>query len=157
MLYDVPGRTAVVLNLGRGFRAPSAFELFANGVHEGTARFERGDPTLDTEHSVNLDLALRVQSNRVSAELGGFVNLVDNYIYPRPTGDLDPESGFLIYDYTQGNARLYGLEAVAEYHPTASLHFRGTADHVRGQNTDLDLPLAFIPPIGAATLPHAAP
>src|SRR5690606_11416542 len=45
------------------------------------------------------------------------------------------------------NARLYGLEAVAEYHPTASLHFRGTADHVRGQNTDLDLPLAFIPPL----------
>lgn len=139
--------TAVVLNVGRGFRAPSPFELFANGVHEGTARFERGNAGLDNETSLNTDLAFRVQSERLSAEIGGFLNLVDNYIYPRPTGEVDPESGFGIYDYTQGNARLYGLEAVAEYHPTARLHFRGTADYVRGQNTDLDLPLPFIPPL----------
>ena len=146
LVNPTPG-TAVVLNLGRGFRAPSAFELFANGVHEGTARFERGDPALDTEHSVNLDLALRVQSNRVSAELGGFLNHVNNYIYPRPTGIDDPASGLQIFDYTQGNARLYGIEAVGEYHPTASLHLRASADYVRGQNRDLDIPLPFVPPL----------
>ena len=147
LLFHTSEQTAVVLNIGRGFRAPSTFELFSNGVHEGTARFERGNPGLENETSLNTDLAFRVQSERVSAEIGGFVNLVDDYIYPRPTGFEDPESGFAIYDYTQGNARLYGLEAVAEYHPTAALHFRGTADYVRGQNTDLDLPLPFIPPL----------
>jgi iron complex outermembrane receptor protein len=146
-LFNPTSATAVVLNVGRGFRAPSPFELFANGVHEGTARFERGDPALANEHSLNMDLAVRVQSNRVSAELGGFLNLVENYIYPRPTGVDDAESGFQIFDYTQGNARLYGIEAAGEYHPTASLHLRATGDYVRGQNRDLDIPLAFIPPL----------
>ncbi|HEX6644689.1 MAG TPA: TonB-dependent receptor, partial [Gemmatimonadales bacterium] len=149
VLLHTSDATAVVLNLGRGFRAPTPFELFSNGVHEGTARFERGEPTLGNETSLNSDLAFRVQSSRVSAEVGGFLNLVDDYIYPRPTGEEDPESGFQVYDYTQGNARLYGLEAVAEYHPTAALHFRATADYVRGQNTDLDVPLPFIPPLRA--------
>jgi iron complex outermembrane receptor protein len=147
LILHTSEQTAVVLNVGRGFRAPSPFELFSNGVHEGTARFERGNAGLENETSLNTDLAFRVQSERVSAEVGGFVNLVDDYIYPRPTGAEDPESGFEIFDYTQGNARLYGLEAIAEYHPTPALHFRGTADYVRGQNTDLDVPLPFIPPL----------
>ena len=147
LLFHTSEQTALVVNIGRGFRAPSTFELFSRGVHEGTARFERGDPTLENETSFNTDVAVRVQSTRVSAEVGGFVNFVSSYIYPRPTGVDDPDSGFEIFDYTQGNARLYGLEAVAEYHPLMALHFRGTADYVRGQNTDLDIPLPFIPPL----------
>ena len=148
-LFHTTDQTALVLNLGRGFRAPSAFELFANGVHEGTVRFERGDSLLSTEHSFNTDLAFRVATDRVSAEIGGFVNLIDNYIYPAPTGGTDPESGLPVFAYTQGNARLAGFEAVAEYHPAAWLHFRGTADYVHGQNTDLDQPLPFVPPLRA--------
>jgi iron complex outermembrane receptor protein len=148
-LFHTSEQTALVLNVGRGFRAPSAFELFANGVHEGTVRFERGESTLANEHSWNTDLSVRIASNRVSAELGGFLNLVDNYIYPMATSETDPESGFPVYQYTQGNARLAGLEAVAEYHPTAWLHFRTTADYVHGQNTDLDQPLPFVPPLRA--------
>lgn len=147
VLYHTSPSTAVVLNVGRGFRAPSAYELFANGVHEGTVRFERGDPTLDTETSFNTDLAFRVQSNHVRAEIGGFVNLVDNFIHPDPSGLTDPESGFAIYDFRQADARLLGLEAVAEYHPIALLHLRATADWVRGENRELDQPLPFVPPL----------
>lgn len=147
VLYHTSPSTAIVLNVGRGFRAPSAYELFANGVHEGTVRFERGDPTLDTETSLNTDLAFRVQSSRVRAEVGGFVNLVDNFIHPDPSGLTDPESGFAIYDFRQADARLIGLEAVAEYHPIALLHLRTTADWVRGENRELDQPLPFVPPL----------
>jgi iron complex outermembrane receptor protein len=42
-----------------------------------------------------------------------------------------------------------GFETVVEYHPAAWLHFRGTADYVHGQNTDLDEPLPFVPPLRA--------
>lgn len=147
VLYHTSASTAVVLNVGRGFRAPSAYELFANGVHEGTVRYERGDPTLGTETSLNTDLAFRVQSNRVRAEVGGFVNLVDNFIYPDPSGIIDPESGFAIHDFRQADARLMGIEAVAEYHPVSLIHLRATADWVRGQNLELDQPLPFVPPL----------
>ena len=75
-----------MLNLGRGYRAPSAFDLFSNGVHEGTVRFERGDSTLKNETSVNTDLALRVQTSNLIAEIGGFANFIDNFIFPDPSG-----------------------------------------------------------------------
>ena len=149
VLYRVTEPVAVVLNLGRGYRSPTAFDLFSNGVHEGTVRFERGDSTLRNETSVNTDLALRVQTNDLTAEIGGFANYIDNFIFPNPTGEFDPESGFQIFDITQGNSRLTGFEAAAQYHPTRFLHLRATADYTRGQNTSTDTPLPFIPPFRA--------
>ena len=149
VLYRVAEPVALVLNVGRGYRSPTAFDLFSNGVHEGTVRFERGDSTLRNETSVNTDLAIRIQTRDLSAELGGFANYIDNFIFPDPTGTIDPESGFQIFDITQGNARLTGFEAAAEYHPTSYLHLRATADYTRGQNVSTDAPLPFIPPFRA--------
>jgi iron complex outermembrane recepter protein len=148
-LYRVAEPVALVLNLGRGYRAPTAFDLFSNGVHEGTVRFERGDPGLRNETSINTDLALRVQTNALSAEIGGFVNYIDDFIFPNPSGEVDPESGLQIFDITQGNARLAGFEAAMEYHATSYLHLRGTADYTHGQNTTTDAPLPLIPPFRA--------
>ncbi|MBA3521496.1 MAG: TonB-dependent receptor [Gemmatimonadales bacterium] len=148
-LYRVAEPLALVLNLGRGYRSPTAFDLFSNGVHEGTVRFERGDSTLANETSINADLAVRVQGRQVTAEVGGFANFIDNFIFPDPSGQIDPESGFEIFDITQGDARLTGFEAAVEYHLTPFLHLRGTADYTRGQNTTTDAPLPFIPPFRA--------
>jgi iron complex outermembrane receptor protein len=149
LLFHVAEPVAIVLNFGRGFRAPSSFDLFANGVHEGTVSFERGNPSLRTETSLNTDLAVRVQSDRLALELGGFVNLIQDYIYTVPTGQVDSASGFQIYDATQGDARLAGVELSAEYHPARILHLQGTADYVRGQNTTTDQPLPNMPPFRA--------
>lgn len=146
VLRHLTERTALVLNLGRGFRAPSTFDLFTNGVHEGTVRFERGDPGLGTETSYNADLAFRVQSDRVSAEIGGFLNRVNGFIYPRPTAEFDDESGFRVFDITQGDARFFGFEAALEWHLSDLVHFRSSADYTNAQNLDIDQPLPFIPP-----------
>ncbi len=146
-LYRVSEPIVLVANVGRGFRAPSPFELFSNGVHEGTVRFERGNAALDNETSLNVDLALRVQSSAVQGEFGVFRNAIRNYIYPDPTGVDDPASGFQIYDITQGDAVLRGVEASLEYHPSPSLHLRAGGDFTRGQNTTTNLPLAFVAPL----------
>ena len=149
VLYRVAQPVAIVLNVGRGYRSPTAFDLFSNGVHEGTVRFERGDSTLRNETSINTDLALRVQGKRVTAEIGGFANFIDNFIFPDPSGETDPGSGLQIFNLTQGNAELTGFEAALEYHPAPFLHLRGTADYTRGQNTSTDAPLPLIPPFRA--------
>lgn len=147
VLYHLSPGAALVANLGRGFRAPSAFDLFSNGVHEGTVRFERGNPALRNETSFNADVALRVQSERFSAELGGFYNRISDYIYPRPTDSFDPQSGYRIFDIVQGDARLQGVELSAEWHPSPAVHLHTTADYTQGQNTALGQPLPFIPPL----------
>jgi iron complex outermembrane receptor protein len=149
VLYHLSESAALVLNAGRGFRAPSSFELFANGVHEGTIAFERGDSTLRNEHSINTDLAFRVQAPQVRAEIGAFANFIQDFIYASPTAEIDPESGFQIFDVTQGDARLVGLEGAVQFHPTAFLHFEGSADYTHGQNTSTDTPLPAIPPFRA--------
>lgn len=146
LLFRVSRPFAIVLNVGRGYRAPTSFDLFSNGVHEGTAAFERGNPDLRNETSINTDLALRVVESSLVAEVGGFVNAINDYIYTVPTGQTDPESGFEIYDVAQGDARLAGFEASVEYHPASWLHLRAAADHVLGRNVATDEPLPAIPP-----------
>jgi iron complex outermembrane receptor protein len=162
-LFHVSEPVALVLNVGRGFRAPQPIELFANGVHEGTIEYNVGNPDLRNETSINTDLALRVQSGRVSMELGAFANYINNYIYFRPTGAFDSPSGgpedpcsdpdnfscFQKFQAVQGNARLTGFEFSTEYHPTPYLHLSGTADYTRGQNRSTDQPLPLVPPFRA--------
>jgi iron complex outermembrane receptor protein len=149
VLYHVSEPMALVLNVGRGFRSPSTFDLFANGPHEATQTFERGNPNLNTEASLNTDVALRVQSASAAAEVGGFVNLIKNFIYTVPANQVDTASGLQIYDVTQGDAVLRGLEAQLEYHATTYLHLQGAADYVYGQNTSTALPLPTMPPFRA--------
>jgi iron complex outermembrane receptor protein len=149
VLYHLSEPTALVLNVGRGFRAPSSFDLFANGVHEGTVAFERGNPDLTTEHSINTDLAFRVQTSSIRSEIGVFANYIQNYIFSRPTTEIDPTSGFQIFDVSQGDARLLGVEGAFEYHPTRYLHLQGTADYTNGQNTTTETPLPSMPPFRA--------
>jgi iron complex outermembrane recepter protein len=148
-LYRVGEAVALVANLGRGFRAPSSFDLFANGVHEGTVAFEIGDPSLDVEQSFNTDVAIRFQGTRARAELGGFVNTIQDFIYSQPTGAIDPGSGFEIFQIVQGDARLAGFELSAEWHPESHVHLTATAEHVVGDNTGADTPLPWIPPFRA--------
>jgi iron complex outermembrane recepter protein len=162
-LFHVSEPVALVLNVGRGYRAPQPIELFANGVHEGTIEYDVGNPDLKNETSFNTDLAVRVQSGRVNLELGGFANYINNYIYFRPTGTFDSPSGaledpcsdsdtfscFQKFQSVQGDARLTGLEFSAEYHPTSYLHLSSTADYTRGQNRSTDQPLPLVPPFRA--------
>ena len=48
-------------NLGTGFRAPSVFELYANGQHGGVAAFQQDNPSLEPERTVSFDLGLRIR------------------------------------------------------------------------------------------------
>ncbi|NCX24281.1 MAG: TonB-dependent receptor [Proteobacteria bacterium] len=72
------------LELNLGFssveRLPSVIELFMNGPHMATGRFELGDPTLSTETSNNFDISLNFDNGEYFASASFFINDVDNYI-----------------------------------------------------------------------------
>ena len=61
-------------------RLPSVIELFMNGPHMATGRFEVGDPTLNSETSNNFDISFNFDSGEYFAYASFFVNDVDNYI-----------------------------------------------------------------------------
>ena len=115
----------VRLNVARGFRAPNMSELGSDGVHEGTVRYELGNPDLRAEHSWQADLGVDFTSRYVSAQAALFANRIDHYVFAQRR-DVVMEEGYRTYQYTQGDARLLGFEVGADFHPIHSLHFGNT-------------------------------
>ena len=119
------------VNFARGFRAPNLSELASNGEHEGTLRFEVGDSGLKPEYSWQGDIGLDFSSKYVSGQLSVFGNLINNYIFLARTTEM--EEGLPVFKYTQGNARLFGLEASVDVHPIHCIHLGSTFSYVNGK------------------------
>ena len=135
---------ALTANVGRAWRAPTLFELFANGPRLGEARYEIGDATLDPEKSLNLDGSLRWSSTRAHAEIAAFSNRIDDFIYIAPTGE--QQNNLPVYRYEHAQATLTGGELSADFDPAKMVTLRARYDMVRGTNDDTDEPLPLIPP-----------
>lgn len=136
------------LNIGRGFRVPDVSELSANGVHEGTFRYEIGNKELKPETSLQFDFTVQAEGKIWDVELNLFHNRIDNFIYYRNInnetievyGDLFP-----VYRYTQGNSVLKGFELHTDIHLLEHLHFDNDISYVHAVNKALNRPLPFIP------------
>ncbi len=132
------------LNMARGFRAPNMSELGSDGVHEGTLRYEIGNPELKPEYSWQADLGLDFTSEYVSAQVALFANRIENYIFAQRI-DMEMEEGYRTYEYTQGDARLLGFEAGIDIHPIHSLHFENTFSLVDAQQLHADEDAKYLP------------
>ncbi|HSJ11041.1 MAG TPA: TonB-dependent receptor, partial [Gillisia sp.] len=62
MKFNVFNSLIVRMNGATGFRAPNLAELTANGSHEGTNRYEIGNPNLNNEQNFQGDLALEFRN-----------------------------------------------------------------------------------------------
>lgn len=147
-LYRPVEGYAIAASLARGVRLPTATELYANGAHIATAQFEIGDPALDKEISVGLDLAFRKTAGRIHGEVNLFNNEFDGFIYDRPTGEFS--DGLPIFQFVQADARFRGAEIDTHtelWHSGANhLELELGADYVRATLDDgSDLPR--IPPL----------
>jgi len=111
------------LNVNLGFasveRLPSVIELFMNGPHLATGRFEVGNPNLNSETSNNIDITFNYENGDYYAFASFFINDVDNYITLMDEGDEDHGDedhddhghGNLIHaNYIQENADFDGYE-----------------------------------------------
>lgn len=129
------------VNVSRGFRSPNMAELTSNGIHEGAFRYEIGNQQLNPETSLQLDAGLLYTSEHVSMEIGVFSNSIQQYIYllklSRAQGGdsiIDLSDPAPTYQFTQGDAHLYGGEMVIDVHPHPLdwLHIENSFSFVRG-------------------------
>ena len=156
--YNLSDRLTLKADLARGFRAPNIAELGANGVHEGTIRYEVGSPALKAETSLQVDAGLSYVADHVRFSLDAFENSIDGYIFSRRVLNragqdslvsTNPDIG--LFQYVQGRARLLGGEATLDFHPHPLdwLHFENSFSMVRARQLDVPADqqyLPFIPP-----------
>ena len=77
---DLSENLGVTFGFASVERLPSVIELFMNGPHLATGRFEIGDPTLNSETSDNFDVAIHYQKDGFYANASYYINNIDNYI-----------------------------------------------------------------------------
>ncbi len=130
------------INLASGFRAPNLAELTSNGVHEGTNRYEVGNPDLKRERNIQTDLSLEYNNKHIELYVNGFYNSIQDYIFIEPNGEfVGADAVFL---YTQQDANLYGGEIGVHLHPHPLdwLHMESSFETVTGKTKSGDfLPL----------------
>ncbi len=141
--YEPSNTTIVKLNLARGYRAPTVSELASNGTHEGTNRYEYGDPNLHSETSLQIDLGLEYNNDHIGFSFTGFYNNITNYIfYSKLANKAGTDSLVHIngedlnaVTFRQTGASLIGFEARFDVHPHPLdwLHFENTFSVVSGR------------------------
>jgi len=132
-------------NIGSGYRAPNLIELFADGVHHGTFRYERGNLNLVAEKSFQTDISFDINNDDSSVSFDLFYNDISDYIYLSPSSDR--EDGFAVYDYMQQDSELYGGEiSFAKKTGFDWLSYNTSLEYIFAESADGEA-LPFISPL----------
>jgi len=145
--YRFNDKFSVSANIGSAWRAPSVNELYINGIHLSAASYEKGDSSLRSERSYNFTLSSRYETNRFFAEIVLYDNIINNFIYAKPA--LQPitliNGTFPLFNYTQADVNLRGLDLELQYSPVSQLAVNSKVSIVRGWNKDIKDYLVFMP------------
>lgn len=173
-VYTLTPESTLAFNLAHSSRAPTAAEMFSNGLHIATSTYELGSafylqedqgsitiaPALaatDKEVSNNIDFTYHILTENVEASFSLFFNRIGNYIYQQNSGvfydstseTLQTEAGqdlLPIFVFRQQDADIYGFEAEVDYHFNDTLRLKTFADSTHAQLRD-DQYVPRIPPL----------
>lgn len=151
-LLNLAPQWKLIGNLAYTERAPTFYELYANGLHVATAAYEVGDPNQRMEKGSNLDLALQWSEGANLLKAGVFYNRFSNYIALLQTGqDVQTDGGPVpVFAFTGVRARFGGVEIEGNWRvldASQRVDLVGKLDLTRAteQNTGQSLP--NIPPL----------
>ena len=116
---DFTDNLSMNIGLSSFERAPDVVELFMNGPHLATGRFEVGNPNLATERSNNVDVTFDYTVDNMFAKVTYYQNDINNYIYLKDEehdGDHhdsegeEEHEGLMHAEFVQEGAELAGYE-----------------------------------------------
>ncbi|WP_036301032.1 TonB-dependent receptor [Methylotenera sp. L2L1] len=135
-LYSIDPHWSLTGNLSHNERAPSYFELYANGAHVATGQFEVGNADFKKERSKGIDAQLRWKDAKNSFSIGTYYTRFSNFIGLFGTGneiDVDgeflPEAKFMAVP-----AVFKGLEAEAKFNIADHLDLNLLGDYVHAKD-----------------------
>lgn len=142
----------VSANLAYTERAPTFYELYANGLHVATGAYEVGNADMPIEKGSNLDVALQWKDGAHRARAGAFYSAFSNHIALLATGQQVPtDDGTVpVYAYTGVPARFYGVELEGVWRALDDAHrvdLDAKLDMMRATDQTSGQALPRIPPL----------
>ena len=163
----------VALSLAHAARSPALEELFFFGEHHGNFAFEVGNPDLESERALGVDVSLRWRTRRVSGEITYFRNSISNFIFAQPLTEEEFEAreeefaarfpgreisheghghgeegaDLDFVEYVGADSVLQGVEAHTDIQISSRFVAEVGLDYVRGELSSDGTPLPRIPPL----------
>lgn len=142
------------LDLSTASRPPNPDEQYLNGTSPTFPVLGLGKPDLGAETTYSASVTSTYRGERVAAELSGYANLIEDYVYfaPAINEDGDPIFDVLIrgsfprFVTRPVDAVFYGVDGGASFSPHSSLELGGQVSVVRARNITDDSFLVFVPP-----------
>jgi iron complex outermembrane receptor protein len=127
-VYSFTPAIALAVNGAYTQRAPTFYELYANGPHAATGVYEVGNPAAGKETARSIDAALRVRSGAHSGSISVFYSRFSNFITLFDSGNTRGADGELnpVDADGDGVADVSGEEILPEF------VYRGTSARFRG-------------------------
>jgi iron complex outermembrane recepter protein len=167
--YSLSKTLALTGNLAFTERAPTFYELYANGAHVATGVYEVGNPANNKEKSRSFDLGVRWRQGPNSASISAYETRFDNFITLISSGNTRGADGELNPVDADGDgvadgsgeeilpesnfqavpARFRGIEAQGRwraYEGRGMLDVELKGDYVKAENRDTGEPLPRIAP-----------
>ncbi len=152
--YTIDEKAGILTGLSLAYaeRAPSATELFADGIHAARQIAELGNLNLNNENSLGLDLTLKKNKGLITTTTNLFIQEYFNYI--NLASNNQEVEGFNQFAYNGVNARFYGAEFESTFHlhevldlGSHEFDLGGQFEYLRAKDTDNDSNIPRIPPL----------
>ncbi len=148
ILYHILPQFNWKSNIGLAWRAPSANELYSDGVHHGSGTYEVGNRNLVSEKGVKWVNTLLWNTEKWNAVLDVYAQMLYDYIYAQPNPDSVRQTirgTFPLFAYQQHDAFFFGTDLSLSYAPSEQFRYDLIASLVRAKNTTLNSYLPYIP------------
>ncbi|OZI65085.1 TonB-dependent receptor [Bordetella genomosp. 1] len=160
-VYQLDPIWSLAANASYTERAPTFYELYANGPHEATGQYLVGNADLRKERAWSSDLALRWKKDANRGSVGVFYSRFGNYLAELNTGRLRDDDGEPVAPGTDNalpeafyrgvRAEFYGIEAESSTRLYAgnghALDLSLGGDYTHARNADTGEPLPRIAPL----------
>jgi iron complex outermembrane receptor protein len=146
-LYAIDSHWSVASNLSHNERAPSYFELYADGAHIATNQYEVGNPNFKKERSNGVDAQIRWKDAKNSFSVGAYYTRFNRFLGLLDTAETDSESLLPIAQFTAFAASFKGLEAEGKFNLADYWDLSLRGDYVRASNLDNKAALPRITPL----------
>lgn len=135
------------LNVGSAWRSPAPNELYSNGIHHGVGAIERGNKQLTPEKVINVTLTGILHHEKLSSEFTVYHNQFENFIFMNPASqpELTIKGAFPVFNYTQANTSISGVDFKSTIKLTKNLSLIPKAMWLRAWNYSINDYLIYMP------------